>query len=255
MTPHATDKASQRTSITQDIRLLENRILFARCLQDNKISHQARELITSVRYPWHVLNLLKQKLKELIAAIPVSRRIAGDVAAGAVVHGDEVVVEAGARVEDFAVIHSPAYLAAGVVVRSAAYLRSGVWAESGALIGHSTEIKASLLLPEAKAAHQCYVGDCILGQGVNLGAGSKAANLRFDKAPIRISYGGAHLSTERRKLGTIFGDEAQSGCNVVNNPGTIFLPCSKALPCKSVSGVVSKGARFPEPENHSSSVS
>ena len=84
---------------------------------------------------------------------------------------------------------------------------------------------------------------------MNLGAGTQTANLRFDDAPIGISYGGTRLNTHRRKFGTAFGDGAQSGCNVVSNPGTIFLPYGKALPCKSVSGVVSTGARILTSQN------
>ena len=179
MTPEHASNSRELTPFSPSVLFLENRILFARSLQSSKISAQARELISSACYPWDVLSMFTQKLKERIAGVPASQRVAGEVAAGAVLHGDEVVIEAGARVEDFAVIKSPTYLAAGVVVRSAAYLRGGVWAEQGALIGHSAEIKASLLLPGAKAAHQCYVGDCILGQGGEFGCGHPNSQSAF----------------------------------------------------------------------------
>jgi bifunctional UDP-N-acetylglucosamine pyrophosphorylase/glucosamine-1-phosphate N-acetyltransferase len=66
-----------------------------------------------------------------------------------------------------------------------------------------------------------YVGDSILGRGVNLGAGVICSNFRHDGRPIEIPASGGRLATGRRKLGAIVGDGAAVGCNAVLNPGTI----------------------------------
>ena len=220
---------------------LENQYLFSQSLAEGSlISSEARRLLEGVRFPWEVLASFVKHLKQRIASVPESSRVMGDIALGARLLSADVVVEEGAVVEDYAVIQGPAYLCSGVVVRSGAYLRAGVWLEHGALVGPSSEVKSSLFLPGAKAAHQAYVGDGILGSGVNLGAGTKAANLRFDGACVRVSHGSEVYDTELRKMGAVFGDGSGSGCNAVSNPGTIILPGSKVLPCQSVSGVVGR---------------
>jgi hypothetical protein len=57
---------------------------------------------------------------------------------------------------------------------------------------------------------------------VNLGAGTVCANLRFDGQPIVITTEGFSQTTNLRKMGAIIGDEAQTGCHVVLNPGTLL---------------------------------
>ena len=52
------------------------------------------------------------------------------------------------------------------------------------MVGNSSEIKNSLLLPGAKAPHFNYVGDSIIGANVNLGAGVKISNVRNDRGLV-----------------------------------------------------------------------
>lgn len=216
---------------------INNRQLFAAALsEDSCLSDSARELITAHDHPWEILAHLGTALAALLASKGLDRRVDGIA--------DGIVIEPGARVSRQAVIEPPVYIAGGAQVRAGAYLRGGVWVEPGAVIGHSCEVKASILLPGAKAAHHAYVGDSILGAGVNLGAGTKTANLRFDGASIIITSQYGRWTTSLRKMGAVFGDGSQTGCNVVTNPGTIFLRGAVALPLKCVGGVVQGRKRF-----------
>ena len=115
-------------------------------------------------------------------------------------------------------IEGPSYIAGEV--RHGAYVRSHSWICRGAVIGHATEVKHSLLLPGAKAPHFNYVGDSILGAGVNLGAGCKLSNLRNDGREIRIHNLG--VDTGLRKFGAILGEGVQLGCNAVCNPCSVL---------------------------------
>ncbi|RZD47550.1 MAG: glucose-1-phosphate thymidylyltransferase, partial [Methanobacteriota archaeon] len=107
----------------------------------------------------------------------------------------------------------------------------------GALVGHSSEIKNSVLLPGSKAPHFNYVGDSILGFGVNLGAGVKLSNVRNDgRDVIVIMEDGERIKTGLRKLGALIGDHSQLGCNVVTNPGAILATSSMVSPNETVTG-------------------
>src|SRR6185436_4272785 len=99
-----------------------------------------------------------------------------------------------------------------------------------------TEVKGSIFLPGAKADHFAYVGDSILGRDVNLGAGTKLANLRLAGDEVCIRVQGTVVRTGLRKLGAILGDRVQTGCNAVTNPGTLLGPESVVHPCAAVGG-------------------
>ena len=129
-------------------------------------------------------------------------------------------------------IEGPSYIAGEV--RHGAYVRSHSWICRGAVVGHATEVKHSLLLPGAKAPHFNYVGDSILGRGVNLGAGCKLSNLRNDGREIRIHNLG--IDTGLRKFGAILGEGVQIGCNAVCNPGTVLGQGCNVWPNVTVSG-------------------
>ena len=85
---------------------------------------------------------------------------------------DRVAIAPGCRIEPGAVIIGPAVLGEGVVIRTGAYVREYVLLGPGSLVGAHSEVKGSILMPGAKAPHQAYVGDSILGRDVNLGAGT-----------------------------------------------------------------------------------
>ena len=70
--------------------------------------------------------------------------------------------------------------------------------------------------------HQNYIGDSIIGQQCNLGAGTKVANLRLDKKNIMVVLNGKKLDTKRRKLGAIIGYNVQTGINASINVGAMI---------------------------------
>jgi len=144
------------------------------------------------------------------------------VMAGAVLSGSQISIGRGVLIECGAMIKSPALIGDCCEVRQGAYLRGYVLAGKRCVLGHTTEIKHSILLNDAKAGHFAYLGDSILGNNTNLGAGTKFANLRFLPGNLTIFFDGERIDTGRRKFGAILGDDAQTGCNSVTNPGTIL---------------------------------
>lgn len=155
------------------------------------------------------------------------------------IHPEKIFIDEGVIVEPGAYIQGPCVLGKGSVVRHGAYLRGNVITEENCVIGHTTEVKNSIFLKGAKAAHFAYVGDSILGNDVNLGAGTKLANLRMDRKTIyAYTQMGEKIDTGRKKIGAILGDGAQTGCNVVTNPGTFLLPSAMLLPLQCGKGVV-----------------
>lgn len=167
--------------------------------------------------PWL---LLGAPLDAALDALP-SQRIEIALDPRVVLAGDRIEIGRGTRIAPGATIEGPVRIGAGCEIRPGAFLRGGVWLEDGCVVGANVEVKRAIFLAAAKAPHLSYVGDSILGRGVNLGAGTILSNFRHDGGEISIPHGGGRFATGRRKLGALLGDEVATGCNSVLNPGTI----------------------------------
>ena len=115
------------------------------------------------------------------------RDLRGMVEEGAFVIGDVTLGE-GSVIEPGAYVKGPCWIGRNVEVRHGAYVRGQVIVGDGAVIGHATEVKGSIFLPGAKAGHFAYVGDSVLGRDVNLGAGTKLANLRLKGDEVKVLF-------------------------------------------------------------------
>ncbi|MCF8056734.1 MAG: hypothetical protein K9K37_08855 [Desulfocapsa sp.] len=144
------------------------------------------------------------------------------IMAGAILVGKKIDIGDGVLVEGGTLIKSPAIIGDCTEVRQGAYVRGYCLTGKRCVVGHSTEVKHSIFLNDAKAGHFAYLGDSIIGQDANLGAGTKFANLKFLGGNVSIRTEGKLIDTGRRKFGAILGDGAQTGCNSVTNPGTII---------------------------------
>ena len=107
-------------------------------------------------------------------------------------------------------------------------------------IGNAVEVKNSIIMNGSKIPHHNYVGDSVIGEGCNLGAGTKIANLRLDKKEIWA----AGVNTRRRKLGAIIGDNVEIGINTSINIGSVIGNNAHIGPGTVVSGVISPNSRI-----------
>ncbi len=91
-------------------------------------------------------------------------------------------------------------------------------------IGNAVEIKNSIIMCNTNVPHLSYVGDSIIGEHCNLGAGTNIANLRHDKAEIDVKIDDKIINSGRIKLGAIIGDNVKTGINSTILPGTVVYP-------------------------------
>ena len=84
------------------------------------------------------------------------------------------------------------------------------------------------------AGHLAYIGDSVLGQDVNFGAGTKVANLRHDDESISMLVKGDKVDTGRRKLGVVAGDRTKTGINTSLNAGVKLGVETMTMPGESV---------------------
>ena len=80
----------------------------------------------------------------------------------------------------------------------------------------------------AHLAHLNFVGDSIVGSGVNLEAGAHTANHWNEREEKRVSVvlADGPVVTDLKKLGSMIGDRSRVGANAVLSPGTILPPAT-----------------------------
>lgn len=149
----------------------------------------------------------------------------------------QISIGKGTIVEPGAYIEGPCFIGENCHIRHAAYLRPDVLICDNCNIGHASEIKHSIMLKGCAIPHFNYVGDSIIGQGANLGAGVICANLRLNHKEIYVKIGEKEYNTGLKKFGAIVGDYSQIGCNSVLNPGTLLKKSSFIYPCSSFKGI------------------
>lgn len=154
--------------------------------------------------------------------------------AGSVLWDEQILIGPGSVVEPGALIQGPTLIGAHTEVRQGAYIRGNCLIGDRCVVGHTTEIKASIMFDDAKAGHFAYIGDSILGNATNLGAGTKLANLRIRPGPVRVKFGSELVDTGLRKFGAVLGDHVEIGCNAVTNPGTLLGKGCQVFPVTSV---------------------
>jgi NDP-sugar pyrophosphorylase family protein len=193
-----------------------------------------------VSYPWEVVQKLPIHLKNLNLG-----KIEVKIPEGVFLEHPELIsIQEGTVIERGAYIKGPCFIGKNCQIRSGAYLRGGVWVGEGAVVGHGTEIKNSILLERAHAAHFNYVGDSILGVDSNLGAGVKCANFRLDGKEISVQLDQKKIKTGLVKLGLILGDGSQIGCNSVTSPGTLIGKEVFCYPCIHIKGWIPSNSTY-----------
>jgi bifunctional UDP-N-acetylglucosamine pyrophosphorylase/glucosamine-1-phosphate N-acetyltransferase len=130
-----------------------------------------------------------------------------------------VNVEARARIRSGAYVEGPAFIGKNSDIGPNCHLRPCTSIGQNVRIGNACEIKNSVIMDGTHIGHLSYVGDSVIGENCNLGAGTTIANYRFDGETVKMNVQDKVLDTGREKLGVIFGDEVKTGINTMFMPG------------------------------------
>ena len=166
-------------------------------------------------YPWDLLDVNEELLKK------IGKRIKGKVGKNAIVK-DNVIIGKDTVVMSGSYIKGPVVIGQNCKIGPNCYIRPYSSIGNNCHVGNACEVKNSIIMDGSNVPHQNYVGDSIIGQYCNFGAGSKVANLRFDKKNITIVLNGNKINTGRKKLGVVMGDNTQTGINSMINIGSFI---------------------------------
>ena len=179
-----------------------------------------------LRWPWHLLEYLLATLAHDLRHTdlprcqtpPVGVTVIGD--SPLFLHPDAkllphtvinttlgpVAIDAGAIVQPFCLIEGPAYVGRGTEIAAHTALRTGNTIGACCKIGG--EIKASIVGDFTNKAHAGYLGNAVVGQWCNLGAGTTASNLKNTYGLVRMQLRADAMpqDTGRQFQGPVIGD-------------------------------------------------
>ncbi|MDO5614846.1 MAG: DapH/DapD/GlmU-related protein [Cruoricaptor ignavus] len=137
---------------------------------------------------------------------------------------NNIAIHKTATVHQSAIIKSPAIIGENTFIGNGCLLRNGVFIGNNAVIGSGCEIKTSIIFDNSSIAHFNFIGDSIIGNNVNLEAGSITANHYNEREnkTIFVKFREKIINTEITKFGALVGDNSKIGANAVLSPGTIL---------------------------------
>ena len=201
-------KAVEKTepSIRKELEFTDSMRILINDLNGKIKGYVIKDLFWSdIGLPWHLLDankfLLNNIKKDIKGKVEENVQIIGDVRIG-----KNTLIRSGSY------IIGPCYIGENSLIGPNAFIRPFTSIGDDCHIGMS-EIKNSLIFSNTSIPHFNYIGDSIICENVNLGAGTKISNLRFDNNSIKMKINEKLIDSGRRKLGAIIGPNSQTGIN------------------------------------------
>ncbi len=148
---------------------------------------------------------------------------------GAVVEGATLNVKDGpiyigrdATVMETAAIRGPLAICERAKIRMGAHIYGGTTFGPYCKVGG--EVDNTVMFGYSNKAHDGYLGNAVIGEWCNIGAGTNASNLKNDYSKIRIwNYAGKRfMRTDLQFCGLIMGDHSKTGVNCMFNTATVI---------------------------------
>ena len=90
------------------------------------------------------------------------------------------------------------------------------------------EVSNSVIFGNSNKSHDGYLGNSVLGEWCNLGAGTNCSNLKNNYAPVKLwdHTDGGFRNTGLQFCGLMMGDHSKSGISTMFNTGTVVDVCA-----------------------------
>jgi len=191
---------------------------FTDCIKkyNQKISVYEADYWFPNSYPWDVFNAFSYLFSK-------EKKEKGFIKEDGASISKNAIIKKGTMIKSGSYIEGKVYIGENCVIGPNCYIRDGSVIENNCKIGASVEIKNSIIGSGTNISHLSYVGDSIIGENCNLGAGTITANLRHDDSTIKVKVKEKLIDTGKNKLGAIIADSVKTGI------GTLIYPGRKVL--------------------------
>jgi UDP-N-acetylglucosamine diphosphorylase / glucose-1-phosphate thymidylyltransferase / UDP-N-acetylgalactosamine diphosphorylase / glucosamine-1-phosphate N-acetyltransferase / galactosamine-1-phosphate N-acetyltransferase len=195
-----------------------------------------------IKYPWEIFQFNAWAIEQDVELLKENARFQKISSTNKLTAPEKIFIEKGARVEHcfLNATDGPIYIGKNAVVMEGSMLRgpvaicSGASVKMGAKIYGATtigpncvvggEIKNAVFFANSNKAHDGYVGDSVIGEWCNMGAGTSNSNIKNNASAVVIwtPNGPANVGM---KCGVLMGDYSRTAINTSINTGTVIGAC------------------------------
>ncbi len=195
-----------------------------------------------IRFPWDIFQLNDWAIREDFRLLTAGRKSAAVPKGTKVIKASQVFIEKGAKVS-LSIINAstgPVYIGKdaevmeGCIIRGPFAMANKACLKMGAKVYGATtlgphcvaggEIKNAVMFGYSNKAHDGYLGDSVIGEWCNLGAGTTNSNLKNNASAVTVWMPEGALNAGA-KCGVMMGDYSKTAVNTAINTGTVIGVC------------------------------
>jgi UDP-N-acetylglucosamine diphosphorylase/glucosamine-1-phosphate N-acetyltransferase len=198
-----------------------------------------REEIKSIQFPWDIFQLNDLALRDDFLLLTGKRKSQKISKTNSVTKPGNIFIEKGAVVEHCILNASngPIYIGKNSLVMEGTVIRGPFGCSENVVIKmnskiygatsvgpHCTiggEIKNSVFFAYSNKAHDGYIGDSVIGEWCNLGAGTSNSNIKNNASVVKVWTSKGEISAGQ-KCGVFMGDYSKTSINTSINTGTVI---------------------------------
>jgi UDP-N-acetylglucosamine diphosphorylase / glucose-1-phosphate thymidylyltransferase / UDP-N-acetylgalactosamine diphosphorylase / glucosamine-1-phosphate N-acetyltransferase / galactosamine-1-phosphate N-acetyltransferase len=198
--------------------------------------------VQCIRFPWDIFQLNDQALRQDFELLTKKRSSQKIPKSNTVIGAPQIFIEKGATVEHSILNASdgPIYIGRNATVMEGSMIRGPFALGENATLKMGTkvygatsigpccvaggEIKNSVFFAHSNKAHDGYVGDSVIGEWCNLGAGTSNSNMKNNASEVRVWTKKGEKSAGM-KCGMFMGDYSRTSINTSVNTGTVIGVC------------------------------
>jgi UDP-N-acetylglucosamine diphosphorylase / glucose-1-phosphate thymidylyltransferase / UDP-N-acetylgalactosamine diphosphorylase / glucosamine-1-phosphate N-acetyltransferase / galactosamine-1-phosphate N-acetyltransferase len=197
-----------------------------------------------LEHPWQIFQYTDKAIRQDFELLKDNLRAQPIPEAVQVILAKQIFVEPGAKLNHCMLNAStgPIYIAKDAEIMEGSFIRGpfalgeGSVVKMGARIYGATaigphcvvggEIKNSVIFGYSNKAHDGYLGDSVIGEWCNLGAGTSNSNLKNTAGEVKVWDGlSKQFMNAGQKCGLLMGDYSRAAINSAFNTGTVVGVC------------------------------
>ena len=198
-----------------------------------------KEKIKALQYPWEIFQWNGEAIVQDFELLTKKRKSQPVSKTNTLIKPSAVFVEKGAKIE-YSFLNAsdgPIYIGKnaeileGCIIRGPFALGNNAVLKMGTKVYGATtvgpyctaggEIKNSVLFGYSNKAHDGYLGDSVIGEWCNLGAGTSNSNLKNNAGKIKVWTPSGQMEVGM-KCGVMIGDYSRTMINTSLNTGTVI---------------------------------
>ena len=199
---------------------------------------ELEEQLKEINFPWDIVHLNAWAIEQDIEFLRKTKKWQKLSDTNKTIHSSQIFVEKGAEVE-YSILNAtsgPIFIGKDAVVMEGSMLRGPIAICENAVVkmgakiyGATTvgprsvvggEIKNSIFFSNSNKSHDGYIGDAVIGEWCNLGAGTSCSNLKNTASDVMV-WTQKGLQNAGPKCGVIMGDYSRTAINTSINTGTM----------------------------------